>query len=146
MDAFGSLFGVRRGKTIKLLATHGQAGLEPLGAFASRQHGGVCLTEEDLQRFDKAPASAMVVVSGESAGFFIRDTTGTIGAVCNYREVAVSESERRADPPAVAGTVVRPGWPWIEIAVTAMPRNRNTIGCGDASAARQLASIGRTLE
>lgn len=103
MDAFGPLFGVRRGKTIRLLATHGEAGMEPLGAFASRLHGGVCLTEDDLRRFDKVPA--MVVVSGESAGFFLRDMTGTIGTVCNYREVAV---------PA-AGTI---GRPWGKIAAS----------------------------
>jgi hypothetical protein len=118
-DAFGPLFGVRRGQTIRLLATHRQAGLEPLGAFASRLGGEVFLTEEDLQRFDNIPACSMLVISGESAGFFVRDTTGTIGAVCSYREVAASESARRADPPEVVGAVARPKQPWARIIASA---------------------------
>jgi hypothetical protein len=118
-DAFGPLFGVRRGQTIRLLATHRQAGLEPLGAFASRLRGEVFLTEEDLQRFDNVPACAMLVISGESAGFFVRDTTGTIGAVCSYREVAAPESARRADPSEVGGAVARPKRPWARIIASA---------------------------
>jgi hypothetical protein len=114
-DAFGPLFGVRRGQTIRLLATHRQAGLEPLGAFASRLRGEVFLTEEDFQRFDNVSASAMLVISGESAGFFVRDTTGTIGAVCSYREVAAPESARPADPPEVGGAAATPRRPWAGI-------------------------------
>jgi len=113
VDAFGPLFGIRRGQTIRLLATQGRAGLQRLGAFASRLHGGVCLTEEDLQRFDEVPACAMLVISGESAGFFVREKTGTIGAVCNYREVAAPESARPVDAPS------RPWRLWIQIATTA---------------------------
>jgi hypothetical protein len=114
-DAFGPLFGVRRGQTIRLLATHRQAGLEPLGAFASRLRGEVFLTEQDLQRFDNVPACAMLVISGESAGFFVRDATGTIGAVCSYREVAAPESTRWADPPEVVGAVARPKRFWARM-------------------------------
>ncbi len=119
-DAFGPLFGVRRGQTIRLLATHGQAGLEPLGAFASRLRGEVFLTEEDLQRFDSVPACAMLVISGESAGFFVRDITGTIGAVCSYQEVATPESAPRPDPPQVRRTVGRTKLPWARIIVSAL--------------------------
>jgi hypothetical protein len=117
--AFGPLFGVRRGQTIRLLATHTQAGLEPLGAFASRLSGEVFLTEEDLQRFDNVPACAMLIISGESAGFFVRDTTGTIGAVCSYREVAAAESASPADSPKVVGAVPRPKRPWARIIASA---------------------------
>jgi hypothetical protein len=119
VDAFGPLFGVRRGQTIRLLATRGQAGLEPLGAFASRLRGEVFLTEEDLQRFDSVPACAMLVISGGSAGFFARDTTGTIGAVCSYQEVAASESAPRADPPEAGRTVARRKLPWGRMIVSA---------------------------
>jgi hypothetical protein len=101
-----------------LLATHRQAGLEPLGAFTSRLRGEVFLTEEDLQRFDNVPACAMLVISGESAGFFVRDRTGTIGAVCSYQEVAAAESAPRADPPEVVGAV-RPKRPWARIIASA---------------------------
>jgi hypothetical protein len=120
-DAFGPLFGVRRGQTIRLLATHTEAGLEPLGAFASRVRGEVFLTEQDLQRFDNVSACAMLVVSGESAGFFVRDTTGTIGAVCSYREVASPESRRAADSPEVVGATNRPKRPARTIASAILP-------------------------
>lgn len=117
-DAFGPLFGVRRGQTIRLLATRGQAGLELLGAFASRRQGEIFLTEEDLQRFDTVPACAMLVISGESAGFFVRDTSGTIGAVCSYQEVTAPESAPRVDPPAVGRTAAGTKWPWARIVVS----------------------------
>jgi hypothetical protein len=108
-DAFGPLFGIRRGKTIRLLAMHGQAGLELLGAFASRLRGEVFLTDEDLRRFDDVPARAMLVMSGESAGFFVRERTRTIAAVCSYRDVAAPESER-----------ARAQQPWARIIATAV--------------------------
>ena len=88
---------------------HGQAGLELLGAFASRLRGEVFLTEEDLRRFNDVPARAMLVMSGESAGFFVRERTRTIAAVCNYRDVATPESERTKTKP-----------PWAAIMATAL--------------------------
>ncbi|HTB12420.1 MAG TPA: hypothetical protein VK752_12640 [Bryobacteraceae bacterium] len=116
-DAFGLLFGVRRGPTIRLLATHTQEGLEPLGAFASRLRSEVFLTEEDLQRFDNVPACAMLVISGESVGFFARDTIGTIADVCSYREVAGPESIRPAEFPKVVGAFPKGLWARIVTSV-----------------------------
>src|ERR1700689_1132784 len=76
VNAFGVLYGVRHGQTIRLIATRGRAGLEPVGIFASRVRGKVFLTEEDLERFEKAEASVAMVVSGDKGGFFVRDAEG----------------------------------------------------------------------
>jgi hypothetical protein len=86
VDAFGVLYGVRQGQTIRLIATRGRAGLEPVGVFASRVRGKVFLTEEDLERFEKADASVAMVVSGEKGGFFVRDAEGFIETVRSHQE------------------------------------------------------------
>lgn len=86
IDAFGILYGVRHGNTIRLIATRGRAGLDPLGVFASRVRGEIFLTEEDLERFEKAEACVAMVVSGECGGFFVRDSEGSIETVRSYQE------------------------------------------------------------
>lgn len=104
VDAFGVLYGARQGSTIRLAATRGRAGLQPVGVFASRVRGKVFLTEEDLERFDRADASVALVISGEKGGFFVRDTTGSIETVRSYEEF-------RLNPQPV--TVVKPRrWSW----------------------------------
>jgi hypothetical protein len=85
-DSFGVLYGVRHGQTIRLVATRGRAGLDPLGIFASRVRGQVFLTEEDLERFDKAEACVALVLSAENGGFFVRDADGSIETVRSYEE------------------------------------------------------------
>ena len=85
-DSFGVLYGVRHGQTIRLVATRGRAGLDPLGIFASRVRGQVFLTEEDLKRFDKAEACAALVLTPENGGFFVRDAAGSIETVRSYEE------------------------------------------------------------
>jgi len=105
VDAFGVLYGVRHGKTIRLVATRGRAGLEPLGVFASRVRGKVFLTEKDLERFDKAEACVAMVTSGNTGGFFVRDAAGSIETVRSYEEFSV-----KATPVPLA--VHGPRWPW----------------------------------
>jgi hypothetical protein len=105
VDAFGVLYGVRHGKTIRLVATRGRAGLEPLGVFASRVRGKVFLTEKDLERFDKAEASVAMVISGDTGGFFVRDSAGAIETVRSYQEFSAKGTR---EPVAVR----KPRWPW----------------------------------
>jgi hypothetical protein len=93
-DAFGILYGVRRadainGDTINLVATRGRAGLDPLGIFAFRIRGEVFLTEQDLERFEKADACVALVIAGENAGFFVRDDEGSLETVRSYEEFPV---------------------------------------------------------
>ena len=103
-DAFGLLYGFRRGQTIRLIATRGRAGLDPVGIFASRVRGKVFLTEEDLERFEKNEAGVALVLSGDHAGFFVPDAQGSIETVCSYEEFFVSG-------PPVAKAPKRK-WPW----------------------------------
>jgi len=92
IDAFGVLYGVRHGQTIRLVATRGRAGLDQVGVFASRVRGHVFLTEEDLQRFEKAEASVALVISAETGGFFVRDAAGFIETVRSYQEFSLTAS------------------------------------------------------
>jgi hypothetical protein len=108
VDAFGVLYGVRHEDTIRLVATRGCAGLEPLGVFASRARGQVFLTEEDLGRFEKAEACVAMVISGDAGGFFVRDAVGSIETVRSYQEFSVS------GPPVAV--VKKRRWPWAACA------------------------------
>jgi hypothetical protein len=109
VDAFGVLYGVRDGDTIRLVATRGRTGLEPVGVFASRARGEVFLAEEDLQRFDKAEAMVAMVIAGEMGGFFVRDAEGSMETVRSYEEFPLFEPS--------AGVIVRKRrWPWAACA------------------------------
>jgi hypothetical protein len=108
VDAFGVLYGVRYGKTIRLVATRGRAGIEPVGVFASRVRGEVFLTEEDLKRFEKAEACVAMVISGEVGGFFVRDAAGSIETVRSYEEFPI---QRPIDPTPVPIVKTRK-WAW----------------------------------
>jgi hypothetical protein len=90
VDAFGVLYGVRHGNIIRLVATRGRAGLDPLGVFASRVRGEIFLAEDDLERFEKAEACVAMVLSGETGGFFVRDATGAIETVRSYQEFSIN--------------------------------------------------------
>jgi hypothetical protein len=91
VDAFGVLYGVRHGNTVNLVSTRGRAGLDAVGIFASRVRGEVFLTEEDLERFEKAEASLALVIAGETCGFFVRDAEGSIETVRSYSEFSIHE-------------------------------------------------------
>lgn len=105
IDAFGVLYGVRHGNTIRLVATRGRAGLQPVGIFASRVRGHVFLTEADLERFEKAEASVALVISGENAGFFVRDASGSIQTVRSYQEFSLT----------VKPVVKKQNWYWAAL-------------------------------
>jgi hypothetical protein len=108
VDAFGVLYGVRYGKTIRLVATRGRAGIEPVGVFASRVRGEVFLTEEDLKRFEKAEACVAMVISGEAGGFFVRDASGSIETVRSYEEFPI----QRPIEPTPIPVVKKRKWAW----------------------------------
>lgn len=102
VDAFGILYGVRHGQAIRLVSTRGRAGLDPLGIFAARVRGQVFLTEEDMGRFEKADACVALVISGETGGFFVRDSAGSIEAVRSYQEFSIHSPAK----------VVKQRWSW----------------------------------
>jgi hypothetical protein len=106
VDAFGVLYGIRNGGTIRLVGARGRAGLEPIGVFASRARGAVFLTEQDLERFEKAEALVAMVIAGETGGFFVRDPAGSLETVCSYEEFSIHEPTIPAPPAKKAR------WPW----------------------------------
>jgi len=107
VDSFGVLYGVRHGQTISLVAARGRPGLDPLGIFATRVRGQVFLTEEDLERFEKADACVALVISGEKGGFFVRDSAGSIEAVRSYEEFSIN-----GQPEIVPVKVIKRTWAW----------------------------------
>jgi hypothetical protein len=109
IDAFGVLYGIRHGQTVRLVSTRGRAGLDPLGVFASRVRGPVFLTEEDLERFEKAQASVALVISGDNGGFFVRDAQGSIETVRSYEEFSIRNAPAAPLPIAVKK---KPRWQW----------------------------------
>jgi hypothetical protein len=116
VDAFGMLYGVRHDQTIRLVSTRGRAGLNPLGIFAARVRGEVFLTEEDLERFEKADACVALVISGETGGFFVRDGDGSIEAVRSYEEFSVH------GPTPVSKVVKRRSkWGWSLLLLPFLP-------------------------
>jgi hypothetical protein len=112
VDAFGVLYGVRHGQTVRVVATRGRGGLEPVGVFASRVRGQVFLTEEDLQRFEKADACLALVIAGERGGFFVRDAGGSIETVRSHEEFSL-----RA-PIVVAR---KRNWRWALVSIALIP-------------------------
>ncbi len=108
VDTFGLLFGVRHGRTIRLVATRRSAGLEPLGTFSSRASSDVFLTKEDLERFDSVPAHVALVVCGDHGGFFVRDAAGVIQAAHSYGEFSMAVPSPRSDRLARPMTVKKP--------------------------------------
>ena len=121
VDAFGVLYGVRHGDTIRLVSTRGRAGLDPLGIFACRVRGQVFLTEEDLERFEKADACVAMVISGETGGFFVRDTHGSIEAVRSYQEFSIHGPPGRRREAAKLSCVALGRLPGAGAAVSSIP-------------------------
>ncbi len=126
IDAFGVLYGVRNGETIRLVSTKGRSGLDPVGVFGSRVRGKVFLTEDDLERFERSAASVAMVICGESGGFFVRDAAGAIETVRSYQEFPLAG-------PKVASqiSVARPKWSWswclalMPLLIFALPRTNH---------------------
>jgi hypothetical protein len=112
-DAFGVLYGVRHHQTIRIVATRGRPGLEPVGVFSWHVRGKVFLTEEDLQRFEKLNALVALVISGNHGGFFVRDSAGAIETVQSYQEFVV----RR---PMARPLAKQRRWPWALAALLAL--------------------------
>ncbi len=106
-DAGGVLFGVRHGNELRVLAARSLvderdprlAGLDPVGIFAARTRGEIFMTESDLERFEEfnGPGAVALVVSGARAGFFVRETGGSMLAIKSYLEFPMPEG-----PPETA--------------------------------------------
>lgn len=96
----GLLLGVSLGNEIRLLEALGgdaageeiaEAGLAVVGIYSVRKHGEVFLTESDLARMERSRARIALVVASRKAGFFVRESDGTIQAIRSHEEFSLEE-------------------------------------------------------
>jgi hypothetical protein len=83
-------------------------GLEQIGVFVSRIRGEVFLTESDLRFLAEQGSELALVVVGSQAGFFVRESNGSIQTVRSHEEfpvrpasLAIRESEVAVRPRAI---------------------------------------------
>ena len=113
----GLLFGVRQENEVRVLAAHANEhpdGLDPVGIFVWRERGEVFLTDDDLANFEKHQGVLALVIAGDQAGFFVRESDGSVQAIRSHEEFKVADaSSRPSGEEGVADEVPAPashGW------------------------------------
>jgi hypothetical protein len=94
----GLLFGVRQENEVRVLAAHANEhpdGLDPVGIFIWRERGEVFLTDEDLAKFEKHQGVLALVIAGGQAGFFVRESDGSVQAIRSHEEFTVADAVSR---------------------------------------------------
>jgi hypothetical protein len=94
----GLLFGVRQENEVRLLAAHANKhpdGLDPVGIFVWRERGEVFLTDDDLANFEKHQGVLALVIAGGRAGFFVRESDGSVQAIRSHEEFKVADAASR---------------------------------------------------
>jgi len=102
----GLLFGVRQLDEVRILSQRSDEHAAPLGIFVCRTRGEVFLTDDDLANFEKHQAVLALVVAGGRAGFFVRETDGSIQAIRSHEEFPVAALA--ASPPIAKRAKPRP--------------------------------------
>jgi hypothetical protein len=117
-DVTGVLYGIRRGREVRLLAAGssgegeaGPPGMEPVGIYVWRVRGEVFLTESELELFEKRDAAVALVVAGARAGFFVREFNGSIQTVRSYEEFFVRRIGTDAHTRSTSGAQAPPEVP-----------------------------------
>ncbi|HEV8413207.1 MAG TPA: hypothetical protein VGQ49_06410 [Bryobacteraceae bacterium] len=94
----GLLFGVRQENEVRVLAAHANEhpdGLDPVGIFVWRERGEVFLTDDDLANFEKHQGVLALVIAGGQAGFFVRESDGSVQAIRSHEEFKVADAVSR---------------------------------------------------
>jgi hypothetical protein len=107
----GYLFGRREGNEVRVSTAirtpeagdPRTTGSEPVGVYITRARGEVFLTDADLEQVDRVPGGIALVIAGGRAGFFARETDGSMQAVRSHEEFLVADAATQAEP------LVRPG-------------------------------------
>ena len=106
------MYGSRRGKEVRVAALHtpfhSDEEQEKVGVYVSRIRGEVFLTEADLAALNEHQAELALVVAGNRAGFFVRETDGSIQTVRSHEEFWVSPAEPEIPPLPELPPVVTP--------------------------------------
>ncbi|MCU1339911.1 MAG: hypothetical protein JWO19_5492 [Bryobacterales bacterium] len=97
----GLLFGVRHEDEVRVLAARAHSGddghanpdgLARVGTFVCRARGEVFLTDDDLANFEKHEGVLALVVAGGQAGFFVRESDGSVQAIRSHEEFQVADA------------------------------------------------------
>lgn len=116
LESSGVLYGLRRGREVRVLTSRPEPGevLEPVGVFVSRSRGEVFLTESNLRFFEREAAAVALVIAGNKAGFFVRESDDSIQTVRSHEEFPVLSPPTSLQPLApVSRSVPRaPKWAW----------------------------------
>jgi hypothetical protein len=103
LETSGVLYGFHRAREVHIVATKPGDGLEAVGIFAARVRGEVFLTESNLELFERHKVAVAFVRAGSKAGFFARESNGSIQTVRSHEEFSVDESPLApAKPPKPA--------------------------------------------
>ena len=65
--------------------------MTPLGIFVCRERGEVFLTDDDLARFEEHQGVIALVIAGSRAGFFVRESNGSVQAIRSHEEFQVAD-------------------------------------------------------
>src|SRR5512143_2547024 len=91
----GLLFGVQQEDEVRVLAARASDGMAPIGIFVCRERGEVFLTDDDLANFEKHQGVLALVMAGGQAGFFVRQSDGSVQAIRSHEEFNVADAASR---------------------------------------------------
>ena len=115
----GYLFGHRDGAEVRISTAirtpqagdPRTAGTEPVGVYFVRARGEVFLTDADLEQVERVPGGIAFVIAGGRAGFFARETDGSMQAVRSHEEFLVAAAAAQGEPLARPGVIPRTAGP-----------------------------------
>ncbi len=121
----GYLFGCRQGQDVRISTAirtpqsgdPRTLGVEPVGVYIIRARGEVFLTDADLEQVDRVSGGVALVIAGGRAGFFARETDGTMQAVRSHEEFLVATAATQAEALVARPLAPPPNlWKWALVA------------------------------
>jgi hypothetical protein len=111
------LYGRVEGTTLRLAGSEDAEGQEAVGVYFLRNRGEIFLTESNVAAFEARSPTAALVIAGNRAGFFVRDSDGALQSIRSYEELTVPRlGSNRSRLPMVAGIVVAGVLPLVALA------------------------------
>ncbi len=120
----GILFGVRGAGEIRVLTARPEPGqvLESVGVFVSRSRGEVFLTESNLGFFEREGAAVALVIAGNNAGFFVRESDQSIQTVRSHEEFPILNQPVPSPSKPAAAAASKSPWRVVGMmALVALP-------------------------
>jgi len=105
IETFGRLYGRGENNTVRL-ANKGSGEEAPIGIYFLRNRGEIFLTESNINQFESCGASVALVVAGAKAGFFVRNSDGSLQSVRSYEEFQIPRLRQKRSKAALAAAIV----------------------------------------